>query len=102
MRPQRSQWRQQRPWCLPCRGNDGSRAWAMHLGVACDWHWHLLSASDQEALRAAVSAHHPRGGRVSAVNEQIWIVRVDLRGGGNTVERTWLDEWARFQRETAE
>ena len=81
----------QRPWCLPCRNIDGSRVWAEHLGVACDWHWGYLSPSDQDALRVAVSRHHPRGGRVRHHIEQIVIVRMDLRNGNppNTIEEAW-------------
>jgi hypothetical protein len=81
----------QRPWCLPCRQIDGSRVWAEHLGICCDWHWGYLSTSDQEAMRTAVARRHPRGGRVWTPIEQIVIVRMDLRTGDipNTVEEAW-------------
>lgn len=80
-----------RPWCLPCRYIDGSRVWAEHLGIACDWHWGYLSESDQRAMAEAVRRHHPRGGRVRSHIEQIVVVRMDLRQQKppNTVEESW-------------
>jgi hypothetical protein len=85
---------QPRPWCFPCTRLDGSQVWAMHLGIACDWHWGILSVNDQEAMRAAVLARHPRGGRVRTVIEQLVVIRMDLRNGGapNTVEETWAKD----------
>jgi hypothetical protein len=92
-----------RPWCFPCRtslGDRNSAAMGPGLGVACDFHWEMLSRRDQESLRAAVLARHPRGGRVVTVNEQVWIVRHDLRhnsaGQSNTVEATWIGWGERF------
>ena len=92
-----------RPWCFACRAED-CRCWAQHLGMVCDWHWGILSESDQEALREAVRRRHPRGGRVHNVIEQLVIVRMDLRSGDipNTVEQTWNEELANYERETAE
>ena len=78
-----------RPWCLPCREADGSRVWASALGVACEWHFGILSEQEQAELTAAVRRRHPRGGRVNTVLGQIWTVRHDLRQSGSTVERTW-------------
>jgi hypothetical protein len=91
--------RQQRPWCLPCRDLDGSQVWAMHLGVACDWHWSILSEDDQFALAEAVSRRHPRGGSIRTVIEQIWVIRVDLRQQRppNTVEETWARDRIDFE-----
>jgi hypothetical protein len=76
---------------LPCRDIDGSRVWAEHLGIACDWHWGYLSEADQEALWQAVLARHPRGGRVWTHIEQIVVVRMDLRQQKppNSIEETW-------------
>jgi len=80
-----------RPWCLPCRYIDGSRVWAEHLGIACDWHWGYLSASDQAAMVEAVKRIHPRGGRIRTCIEQIVVVRMDLRQQNppNGVEEAW-------------
>jgi len=78
-----------RPWCLPCRGDDGTVTFAQFLGIACEWHWGILEESDQQALTDAVRRRHPRGGRVRSVLAQIWVLRGDLRRGGNTVEKTW-------------
>jgi len=80
-----------RLWCLPCRSIDGSRVWAEHLGIACDWHWGYLSASDQTAMVEAVKRIHPRGGRVRTHIGQIGVVRMDLRQQNppNSVEKTW-------------
>lgn len=85
---------QARPWCLPCRSLDGSRVWAEHLGVCCDWHWGCLSTSDQDAMRTAVLRQHPRGGRVRTHIGQIVVVRMDLRQQrpANTVEATWATD----------
>jgi hypothetical protein len=66
--------RQQRPWCVRCRQEDGSEAWAAMLGVACEWHWGILSPESQTALRAEILKKHPRGGRVSMVTEQLWVI----------------------------
>jgi hypothetical protein len=95
---------QARPWCLPCRDSDGSRVCAAHRGVACEWHYGILSDADQRALDAAIDLRHPRGGRVRTPIEQIWVVRVDLRNQRppNTVEQAWRDEWRRHLAESAE
>lgn len=84
-----------RPWCLPCRA-EGARVWAEHLGVACDWHFGILSEANQAALREAVRRQHPRGGRVTTAIGQIWVVRQILRNGDipNTVEKVWADDLA--------
>jgi hypothetical protein len=66
--------RQQRPWCVRCRQEDGSEAWAAILGVVCEWHWGVLSLDAQVSLAAEVLRKHPRGGRVTMVTEQLWIV----------------------------
>lgn len=58
-----------RPWCFCC----GSHA--SYLGVACSWHWELLSDAARTAIEAEVLAAHPRGGRVRRVTEQAWVTR---------------------------
>jgi len=88
----------QRPWCLPCRSLDGSRAWAQFHGIACEWHWGYLSETDQAAITEAVRRRHPRGGRVRTHIEQIWVVRMDLRQQKppNTIEAAWERDRADF------
>ena len=85
---------QARPWCLPCR-REGSRVHAQHLGIACEWHWGILSESDQAAMTEMVRRWHPRGGRVRNHIEQVVIVRMHLRTGDipNTIERRWQEDW---------
>ena len=81
-----------RPWCLPCVEAYGRRQGAPNLGIACDWHWGILSPADQEAMRLAVLERHPQGGKVRRVIDQIWVVRVTLRQqltGPNNVEAIW-------------
>jgi|GEM_PF-4092190 hypothetical protein len=87
-------WKPTRPWCLPCRERDGS-----------DWCWGVLSDADQAAMTQAVRELHPRGGRVTRVTEQIWVVRLLLRQQRppNTVEATWKADaasWAALEAET--
>lgn len=80
-----------RPWCLPC-AELGTRVSATEYGVCCEWHLGILAAADREALRLAVLEKHPRGGKVTRVIEQIWVVRVTLRQGltgPNNVEAIW-------------
>lgn len=88
-----------RPWCLPCREGAGLRTWASVLGVACEWHWGILSDDDQRALQVAVLKEHPRGGRVTSVIEQIVVVRMTLRQSKATVEATWRADAEQLDRE---
>ena len=85
-----------RNWCLPCRELTGTISWAQALGVACEWHWGILSDADQAALAAAVREKHPRGGSVRSVIGQIWVVRKILRETPNTVVETWKRDAAEF------
>jgi hypothetical protein len=87
-----------RPWCFPCYAHDGSRVFAAHLGLACEWHWGILSASEQEDARRAVAVKHPRGGALRSVIEQIFVVRRDLREN-STVEQTWAAEFRDLEAE---
>lgn len=78
-----------RPWCLPCREGDGSRATATHRGVACEWHYGILTPAQQDELNRAIDTRHPKGGGARNVLEQIWIVRVELRQADRSIEETW-------------
>lgn len=80
-----------RPWCFPCWSLEGRRVAAQHLGLACEWHWGILSDSEREDARGAVAKKHPRGGGLRHVHEQMWVVRIDLRQH-STVETTWRQE----------
>lgn len=93
-----------RPWCFPCRNYGFGDVWAQFLGIACEWHWGLLSPSDQAALSVAVRARHPRGGRARSVLEQIWVVRQQLRNFSppNTVEKVWAADFETYQAEQAQ
>lgn len=77
--------RQQRPWCVRCRQEDGSEAWAAVLGVACEWHWGVLSPKAQAELKAEVLEKHPHGGRVTMVTEQLWVI-----SQAGSVRREWV------------
>ena len=100
-----SEYAARRPWCLPCREADGSRTHAQYLGVACEWHWGILSAADRAAMEAAFREHGIglRGGHVRRVLDQVWIVRYYLRQQRppNTVEATWRADAAQLEADRA-
>lgn len=77
------------PWCLRCPTH------ATEYGIACHWHWGVLSEKTQAAILEHLygrcscdSAKRKRGGKVHNRTEAIWIVAIH----GNARE-----EWKRQQ-----
>jgi hypothetical protein len=53
----------------------GCDSGASEFGIACDWHWGLLTEGTQVAIREHLLKRRPRGGSAQTYGEQIFTIR---------------------------